>query len=64
MSATIIDGKAVAARVRAEVATEVGELIARTGEVPGLATILVGDDPASALYVANKRKACAEWQQL
>ena len=61
MPATIIDGKAVAARVRAEVAREVvTELRERTGLAPGLATILVGDDPASAVYVANKRKACAE----
>jgi len=60
VTATIIDGKAVAARVRAEVAAQVGELAERTGRQPGLATILVGDDPASAIYVANKRKACAE----
>jgi methylenetetrahydrofolate dehydrogenase (NADP+)/methenyltetrahydrofolate cyclohydrolase len=50
----------VGARVRAEVADDVAELLASTGEAPGLATILVGDDPASAVYVANKRKACAE----
>lgn len=60
MPATIIDGKEVAARVRAEVARNVAELRDRTGRVPGLATILVGDDPASAVYVAGKRKACAE----
>jgi methylenetetrahydrofolate dehydrogenase (NADP+)/methenyltetrahydrofolate cyclohydrolase len=60
MSATIIDGKAVSARVRAEVAAGVAKLRDETGEVPGLATILVGEDPASAIYVANKRKACAE----
>ena len=60
MSATIIDGKEVAARVRAEVAQDVAEFLERTGSAPGLATILVGDDPASAVYVANKRKACAE----
>jgi methylenetetrahydrofolate dehydrogenase (NADP+)/methenyltetrahydrofolate cyclohydrolase len=60
MTATIIDGKAVAARVRAEVADRVAALSERTGRQPGLATILVGDDPASAIYVANKRKACAE----
>jgi methylenetetrahydrofolate dehydrogenase (NADP+) / methenyltetrahydrofolate cyclohydrolase len=60
MSAIIIDGKEVAARVRAEVARDVAELTDRTGRAPGLATILVGDDPASAVYVANKRKACAE----
>ena len=60
MSATIIDGKEVAARVRAEVARDVAELRERTGRAPGLATILVGEDPASAVYVSNKRKACAE----
>ena len=56
MSATIIDGKAVAARVRAEVAAEV----ARMDTPPGLATVLVGDDPASQIYVSGKHKACAE----
>jgi methylenetetrahydrofolate dehydrogenase (NADP+)/methenyltetrahydrofolate cyclohydrolase len=60
MPATIIDGKEVAARVRAEVARDVDAFRERTGRAPGLATILVGDDPASAVYVANKRKACAE----
>ena len=54
--ATIIDGKAVAARVRAEVAEEVRAM----DTVPGLATVLVGDDPASHIYVAGKHKACAE----
>jgi methylenetetrahydrofolate dehydrogenase (NADP+)/methenyltetrahydrofolate cyclohydrolase len=54
--ATIIDGRAVAARVRAEVAAEV----ARMQTAPGLATILVGDDPASQIYVAGKHKASAE----
>ncbi len=60
MTATVIDGRAVASRVRAEVAAEVKDLVGRGLEQPGLATILVGDDPASAIYVANKRKACAE----
>jgi methylenetetrahydrofolate dehydrogenase (NADP+)/methenyltetrahydrofolate cyclohydrolase len=60
MAATIIDGKEVAARVRAEVARDVAELHERTGRAPGLATILVGDDPASEVYVRNKRKACVE----
>jgi methylenetetrahydrofolate dehydrogenase (NADP+)/methenyltetrahydrofolate cyclohydrolase len=58
--ATIIDGKAVAARVRAEVAEGVSALVAETGAPPGLATVLVGEDPASAIYVANKQKASAE----
>jgi methylenetetrahydrofolate dehydrogenase (NADP+)/methenyltetrahydrofolate cyclohydrolase len=60
MPATIIDGRAVAARVREEVAREVSALSAAGRPAPGLATILVGDDPASAIYVANKRKAVAE----
>jgi methylenetetrahydrofolate dehydrogenase (NADP+)/methenyltetrahydrofolate cyclohydrolase len=60
MAATIIDGREVAARVRDEVAHKVGELTAAGRPPPGLATILVGEDPASAIYVANKRKACAE----
>ncbi len=56
MSATVIDGKAVAAEVRERVAAGVQEFgAARGGDVPGLATVLVGDDPASAVYVGNKR---------
>jgi methylenetetrahydrofolate dehydrogenase (NADP+)/methenyltetrahydrofolate cyclohydrolase len=51
-----MDGKALAAQVRARVAEEVAE----HGGAIGLATVLVGDDPASAIYVANKRKACEE----
>jgi methylenetetrahydrofolate dehydrogenase (NADP+)/methenyltetrahydrofolate cyclohydrolase len=60
MTATIIDGRAVATRVRAEVADAVQTITGEGGRPPGLATILVGEDPASAIYVANKRKACAE----
>jgi methylenetetrahydrofolate dehydrogenase (NADP+)/methenyltetrahydrofolate cyclohydrolase len=60
MPATIIDGKAVAARVRAEVARDAADFRERTGRTPGLATILVGDDPASEVYVRGKRKASAE----
>ncbi|HEV3376208.1 MAG TPA: bifunctional methylenetetrahydrofolate dehydrogenase/methenyltetrahydrofolate cyclohydrolase FolD [Thermoleophilaceae bacterium] len=56
MSARIIDGKAVAARIRAEVARE----IERRDLTPGLATVLVGDDPASAVYVRMKREDSAE----
>ena len=56
MSARIIDGKAVAARIRAEVASE----IERMDVTPGLATVLVGDDPASAVYVRMKREDSAE----
>jgi methylenetetrahydrofolate dehydrogenase (NADP+)/methenyltetrahydrofolate cyclohydrolase len=60
MAATIIDGREVGARVRAEVAREVQAIVDRGDRRPGLATILVGDDPGSAIYVANKRKASAE----
>nr|WP_308222351.1 bifunctional methylenetetrahydrofolate dehydrogenase/methenyltetrahydrofolate cyclohydrolase FolD [Frankia sp. AgB32] len=56
----IIEGKAVAARVRAQVAQDVAEFRAATGRQPGLATVLVGDDPASAVYIGGKRKACVE----
>src|SRR4051812_34950759 len=54
-----IDGKAVAARLRAEVAGEAAALAAR-GVVPTLAVVLVGDDPASAVYVRNKTRAARE----
>lgn len=57
--AQIIDGKAVAAQVRAGVAQEVTQLKEK-GVTPGLAVIVVGDDPASRIYVNNKKKACAE----
>ncbi len=60
MSARIIDGKAVAQRVRDEVAQEVAAFSEVTGAPPGLATVIVGDDPASAVYVAGKQRACAE----
>jgi methylenetetrahydrofolate dehydrogenase (NADP+)/methenyltetrahydrofolate cyclohydrolase len=60
MPAELIDGKAVAAAVRAELKDEIEAWCAGGGPRPGLATILVGDDPASAVYVANKQKACAE----
>ncbi len=60
MSATIIDGKAIAARVRGEVAGEVETFTEQTGRRPGLATVLVGEDPASAVYVGGKQRACAE----
>ena len=55
-----IDGKAAAARVREEVRLEVAARLARGQRPPGLATVLVGEDPASAIYVTNKRKAAAE----
>lgn len=58
VSAEIIDGKAIAADVRAQVARDVEAFVAEHGRAPGLATVLVGDDPASAIYVASKRKLC------
>lgn len=57
--AKLIDGKAVSASVRAQVAQEVQELKSK-GLHPGLAVVIVGDDPASRTYVNNKKKACAE----
>ncbi len=56
----IIDGKAIAAKVRAEVALAVKEIEARAGVTPGLALIRVGNDPASEVYVRGKVKACQE----
>lgn len=58
MGARLIDGKALAQGIREGIAKQVAELHARTGIRPGLAAILVGDDPASKLYVKNKQKAC------
>src|SRR4051794_35142479 len=60
MAARLIDGKAVAARVRAGVAADVEAFRRERGRAPGLATVLVGDDPASAVYVGGKQRACAE----
>ena len=60
MAARVIDGKAVAARVRAEVAGEAEAVARQSGRPPGLATILVGDDAASAVYVNGKQKASTE----
>ncbi len=60
VAARTIDGKAVAAAVRERVRGEVAELEAQSGRVPALATVIVGEDPASQIYIANKHKACAE----
>ena len=60
MSAVIIDGNKTAQDVRSEAALGVADLQAKHGIVPGLAVILVGDDPASAVYVRNKGRACEE----
>ena len=58
MTARLIDGKALALQVREGLATASAAVLAKTGMKPGLATILVGDDPASHLYVKSKQKAC------
>jgi methylenetetrahydrofolate dehydrogenase (NADP+)/methenyltetrahydrofolate cyclohydrolase len=58
VAARLIDGKALALQVRERLATESAAVLAKTGMRPGLATILVGDDPASHLYVKSKQKAC------
>ena len=60
MSAQIIDGKSIAEQVRSEVAAEVAAWVAAGNEPPGLATVLVGEDPASAVYVGGKQKATKE----
>ena len=59
MAARILDGKSLAADLRAEIAAGVADLKAAAGRVPGLAVVLVGDDPASRSYVTGKGKACA-----
>jgi len=58
MTARIIDGKAIAEKIRGEIATQVAELKQQTNCVPHLVAILVGDDPASAVYVRGKQRAC------
>ncbi len=58
--AQIIDGKAISAAVRAEITADTAAFIKETGVTPGLAVVIVGSDPASQVYVRNKRKACTE----
>lgn len=60
MTATLIDGKSIAAEIRSGIASEVQGAVAAGKPRPGLATVLVGDNPASHTYVRAKRKACAE----
>jgi methylenetetrahydrofolate dehydrogenase (NADP+)/methenyltetrahydrofolate cyclohydrolase len=60
MAAEVIDGRAIAQAVRAEVREDVAAWVAAGHDAPGLATVLVGDDPASAVYVSGKQKASAE----
>lgn len=60
MPANIIDGKAVAASMRQVAAGRAADFTSKFGRAPGLAVVIVGDDPASRVYVNNKKKACAE----
>ncbi len=60
MTAQIIDGSAVAKQIRADVACEVAERVKAGKSIPGLATVLVGENPASQSYVKSKHKACQE----
>ena len=60
MTATLIDGTAIAADIRQKIAARVAELTAATGRKPGLATVLVGEDPASQAYVRMKGKNSLE----
>jgi methylenetetrahydrofolate dehydrogenase (NADP+) / methenyltetrahydrofolate cyclohydrolase len=60
MSAQIIDGKAIAAEIRQEIKTTVSDMVALGRRPPGLAVVLVGEDPASQVYVRNKERSCEE----
>lgn len=60
MTASIIDGKAIAKDLRAQLKVTVDEMVAKGARRPGLAVVLVGSDPASCVYVRNKRKACED----
>ena len=60
MQAQLIDGKVIAQNVRQDVASYVSRAVAANKRAPGLAVVLVGSDPASQVYVNNKRKACDE----
>jgi len=60
MSATLLDGKQLAQTMQAEIAAGVAKLVQERGVRPGLAAVLVGEDPASQIYVRNKRKACQQ----
>ena len=60
MGARILDGKSVSAEIRGQVKARVDAIRAAGGRAPGLAVVLVGENPASQVYVRNKRKACAE----
>ena len=58
MTAKILDGKAIAKQIQAEIKTEVAAFVEQSGVTPTLAAVLVGEDPASQVYVRNKERAC------
>jgi methylenetetrahydrofolate dehydrogenase (NADP+)/methenyltetrahydrofolate cyclohydrolase len=58
VTAAILDGKVLADRIRAEIAEEVAQFVESSGVTPCLAAVLVGENPASQVYVRNKEKAC------
>ena len=60
MTAKVLDGKKIAANIRAEIGEEVESFVSQTGIVPHLAAVLVGENPASEVYVRNKQRACDE----
>ena len=60
MAAILLNGKLLAEKIRAEIANEVCEFTRRTGVKPCLAAVLVGEDPASQVYVRNKQRACEQ----
>jgi methylenetetrahydrofolate dehydrogenase (NADP+) / methenyltetrahydrofolate cyclohydrolase len=60
MTAQLLDGKALSAKIYTEMAEDIQQLTAKNGRAPGLAVLMVGDNPASAAYVGNKEKACAK----
>lgn len=60
MTAVLLDGRAIAAQIREEIALDVNEFLENSGTVPTLAAVLMGEDPASEVYVRNKRKACED----
>ncbi len=60
MTAQILDGKALAANIRAKIKTKIADRLQQGLRAPGLAVILIGNDPASAVYVKHKRQACQE----
>ena len=60
MTAAILDGKTLSEQIRAEIAQQVAEFVRMTGMTPCLAAVLVGENPASQVYVRNKEKACRQ----